>query len=94
MPSILFEPVTLGQHKLPHRAVLVDAGVTRATFGEHFGRITTENLKRAHALIAARPRARSCWMGSDATQYAAAPLKSSHGRRLSVSCHDSQRCSI
>jgi hypothetical protein len=32
-------------------AELVDAGVIRTTFGEHFGRINAENLKRGHALI-------------------------------------------
>ena len=30
---------------------LVDAGILRTTFGEHFGRIEAANLRRAHALI-------------------------------------------
>jgi zinc-binding alcohol dehydrogenase family protein len=42
----------IAQHRLLSEAAgLVDAGVVRTTFGEHFGRINAENLKRAHALI-------------------------------------------
>lgn len=40
------------QHQLLERvARLVDEGVLKTTLGEHFGRISAENLKRAHALI-------------------------------------------
>jgi zinc-binding alcohol dehydrogenase family protein len=40
------------QHELLNRvAALVDAGVLRTTLDEHYGRITAENLRRAHALI-------------------------------------------
>ena len=40
------------QHRLLDEvARLVDAGVLRTTFGEHYGRIDAANLKRAHALI-------------------------------------------
>ncbi|NID17221.1 zinc-binding alcohol dehydrogenase family protein [Luteibacter yeojuensis] len=40
------------QHDILNRvADLVDAGTLRTTFGEHFGRITAENLRRAHKLI-------------------------------------------
>lgn len=40
------------QHQLLSEvAGLVDSGVIRTTFREHFGRINAENLKRAHALI-------------------------------------------
>jgi zinc-binding alcohol dehydrogenase family protein len=42
----------IAQHRLLSEvAELVDAGLIRTTFGEHFGRINAENLKRAHALI-------------------------------------------
>jgi phenylpyruvate tautomerase PptA (4-oxalocrotonate tautomerase family) len=42
----------IAQHRLlTEAAELVDAGVIRTTFGEHFGRINAENLKRAHALL-------------------------------------------
>jgi zinc-binding alcohol dehydrogenase family protein len=42
----------IAQHRLLSEvAELVDAGVIRTTFGEHFGRINAENLKRGHALI-------------------------------------------
>ena len=30
---------------------LVDAGTLKTTLGEHFGRITAENLTRAHAFV-------------------------------------------
>jgi len=40
------------QHDLLNRvSELIDAGHLRTTVGEHFGAITAENLKRAHALI-------------------------------------------
>lgn len=42
----------IAQHQLLDEvASLVDAGVIRPTVGEHFGRITVDNLKRAHALL-------------------------------------------
>ena len=42
----------IAQHRLlSDAAELVDAGVVRTTFAEHFGRINAANLKRAHALI-------------------------------------------
>ena len=45
----------IAQHRLlSEAATLVDAGVLRTTLAEHFGRITAENLKRAHALIESR----------------------------------------
>ncbi len=49
----LFEtPDMIAQHRLLSEvAELVDAGVIRTTLGDHFGRISAENLKRAHALI-------------------------------------------
>ncbi|CAN7145659.1 zinc-binding alcohol dehydrogenase family protein [Massilia sp. LjRoot122] len=40
------------QHELLNRvAQMVDAGLLRTTLGQHFGRISAENLRRAHALI-------------------------------------------
>jgi zinc-binding alcohol dehydrogenase family protein len=40
------------QHNLLNRvAELIDAGVLKTTFGEHFGTINAENLRRAHALL-------------------------------------------
>jgi len=40
------------QHRLLNEAAeLVDAGIIRTTVKEHFGKISAENLKRAHALI-------------------------------------------
>lgn len=42
----------IAQHQLlTEAAALVDAGILRTTFSEHFGRINAENLKRAHALL-------------------------------------------
>jgi NADPH:quinone reductase-like Zn-dependent oxidoreductase len=42
----------IAQHRLlSDTAELVDAGVIRTTFAEHFGRINATNLKRAHTLI-------------------------------------------
>jgi zinc-binding alcohol dehydrogenase family protein len=41
------------QHELLNEvAGLVESGVLKTTFGEHFGTINAANLKRAHALIA------------------------------------------
>jgi len=40
------------QHELLERVSrMVDDGVLRTTLGEHFGRISAENLRRAHALL-------------------------------------------
>lgn len=40
------------QHELLNRiAELVDSGVIQTTVGQHFGKIDSDNLKRAHALI-------------------------------------------
>lgn len=40
------------QHKLLNRvSELIDQGVLKTTFGEHYGRIEAVNLKRAHALL-------------------------------------------
>lgn len=40
------------QHEILNRvAALIDDGTLRTTFGEHFGRIDAENLRRAHQLI-------------------------------------------
>jgi zinc-binding alcohol dehydrogenase family protein len=40
------------QHEILDRvAALIDDGTLRTTFGEHFGRIDAENLRRAHQLI-------------------------------------------
>lgn len=49
----LFETADMiAQHRLLNEvAQLVDAGVLRTTFAEHFGRIDAGNLKRAHALL-------------------------------------------
>lgn len=45
-------PDIIRQHEiLTETAALVDAGVIRTTFGEHFGVINATNLKRAHELI-------------------------------------------
>lgn len=45
-------PDLVRQHQLLSRvAQLVDAGTLRSTLGAHFGSITAENLRRAHALI-------------------------------------------
>ena len=38
-------------HLLCEVAQLVDKGILKTTFAEHFGRINAENLKRAHAVI-------------------------------------------
>jgi len=49
----LFETADMiEQHKLLNRvADLIDAGILRTTFGEHFGIINATNLRRAHALL-------------------------------------------
>jgi zinc-binding alcohol dehydrogenase family protein len=49
----LFEtPDMIAQHRLLSEiAELVDAGVLRTTFAEHFGKINAQNVKRAHELI-------------------------------------------
>jgi len=40
------------QHNLLNRvAELIDAGTLKTTFGEHFGTINADNLRRAHALL-------------------------------------------
>lgn len=50
--SLFNTPDMIAQHRLlTEIAELVDAGVIRTTFSEHFGRINAENLRRAHALI-------------------------------------------
>ncbi|MGZ5231168.1 MAG: zinc-binding dehydrogenase, partial [Burkholderiales bacterium] len=50
--SLFKTPDMIAQHRLlTEVAELVDAGVIRTTFAEHFGKINAENLKRAHALI-------------------------------------------
>jgi zinc-binding alcohol dehydrogenase family protein len=50
--SLFQTPDMIRQHQLLERvAELIDAGQIQTTLGEHFGRITAENLRRAHALI-------------------------------------------
>jgi zinc-binding alcohol dehydrogenase family protein len=42
----------IAQHNLLNEvAALVDSGVIRTTLGEHLGRISAANMKRAHALV-------------------------------------------
>lgn len=41
-------------HILNEAAKLIDAGIIKTTVGEHFGKITAENLRRAHALLESR----------------------------------------
>ena len=42
----------IAQHNLLNEvATLVDSGVIRTTLGEHLGRISAANMKRAHALL-------------------------------------------
>jgi len=42
----------IAQHNLLNEvAALVDSGVIRTTLGEHLGRISAANMKRAHALL-------------------------------------------
>lgn len=50
--SLFQTPDMIAQHQLLDEvATLVDTGVIRTTFSEHFGRINAENLKRAHELL-------------------------------------------
>jgi zinc-binding alcohol dehydrogenase family protein len=50
--SLFQTPDMIAQHRLlTEVAELVDAGVIRTTFAEHFGKINAQNLKRAHELI-------------------------------------------
>jgi NADPH2:quinone reductase len=50
--SMFDTPDMIAQHRLlTEVAELVDAGIIRTTFGEHFGTINAENLKRAHAVM-------------------------------------------
>lgn len=50
--SLYETPDQIAQHRLLNEvADLVDAGLIRTTFGEHFGTINAANLMRAHALI-------------------------------------------
>lgn len=45
-------PDMIRQHELLDRvAAFIDEGVLKTTFGEHFGVINAENMRRAHALI-------------------------------------------
>jgi len=45
-------PDMIEQHKLlTEVARLVDVGKLKTTLGEHFGKVTAENLKRAHAFV-------------------------------------------
>jgi NADPH:quinone reductase-like Zn-dependent oxidoreductase len=34
-----------------HVASLIDQGVIKVTLGQHFGAISAENIRRAHALV-------------------------------------------
>jgi hypothetical protein len=50
--SNLGTPDMIEQHRLlAEVARLVDAGIVKSTRGEHFGRITAENLRKAHAYV-------------------------------------------
>jgi zinc-binding alcohol dehydrogenase family protein len=50
--SLFSTPDMAEQHRLlANVSALVDEGKIRSTFADHFGRITAENLKRAHAFI-------------------------------------------
>jgi zinc-binding alcohol dehydrogenase family protein len=50
--SMFETPDMVKQHELLERvAQMVDEGSLRTTLGEHFGRISAENLRRAHALV-------------------------------------------
>lgn len=50
--SLFQTPDMIEQHRLLQEvSALVDAGVLRSTFGEHYGAINAANLKRAHALL-------------------------------------------
>ena len=50
--SLFATPDMIEQHRLLNEmSELVDAGLIKTTFREHYGTINAENLKRAHALI-------------------------------------------
>jgi len=50
--SLYGTPDMIEQHRLLNEvSELVDAGLIKTTFKEHYGTINAENLKRAHALI-------------------------------------------
>ena len=50
--SIFETPDMVKQHELLNRvSAMIDDGTLRTTLGEHFGLISAENLRRAHALI-------------------------------------------
>ena len=50
--SLFGTPDMVRQHELLNRvADMVDEGRLTTTLGEHFGPITADNLRRAHALI-------------------------------------------
>lgn len=50
--SFFETPDMIEQHHILNRvADLIDQGVLKTTFGEHFGKINAENLRRAHAFI-------------------------------------------
>ncbi|QOY94555.1 zinc-binding alcohol dehydrogenase family protein [Massilia sp. UMI-21] len=50
--SMFATPDMVEQHQLLNRvAGMIDDGTLRTTLGQHFGRISAENLRRAHALV-------------------------------------------
>jgi zinc-binding alcohol dehydrogenase family protein len=50
--SMFQTPDMIAQHHLLNEvSALVDAGVIRTTFADHFGKICAENLKKAQSLI-------------------------------------------
>ncbi len=50
--SMFETPDMIKQHELLNRvSAMIDDGTLRTTLGEHFGLISAENLRRAHALI-------------------------------------------
>jgi len=50
--SLYQTPDMIEQHRLLNRvAELIDSGVLKTTLGEHYGTISAENLRRAHAFI-------------------------------------------
>lgn len=50
--SLFATPDMIEQHRLLNEvSALVDAGLIKTTFNEHYGKINAENLKRAHAFI-------------------------------------------
>ncbi|MCW2000265.1 hypothetical protein GGR76_003232 [Xanthomonas translucens] len=55
-------------HLLNRVAALVESGVLRTTLGEHDGRITVDNPRRAHAALESHrtaPAAKWCWRDSE-----------------------------